>query len=134
MGTKVWLVCERGWEYDDNNYYCNDEGGSPVKGYRSEDAAKKAAQERNFNRIQELILDREILSYLRDDGWGGLVPDNAGPDLQRLLIQYGVNITTEYGDYELPENGLPDAFWDKLRALKPGNLFYTTTWVVLEDK
>lgn len=136
MGSKVWLVCERGWEYDDNNYYCNDDAGSPVKGYTSEEKAKAVAKERNFDRIRELIESREIMSYLRDDGWAGLIKDERnGPQLVRLLVEHGLETDGEYGDdYTLPEDGLPETFWEKLLELSPANLFYTVTWVTMEGK
>ena len=134
MGSKVWLVCEDGWQYDDNNYYNGGEGsGSPIKGYRSEGKARAAAAAKNFDRIRELIENQEIMEYLHEDGWDALFSHEAGPELHRLLIKHGVTTTDDYRTYYLPEDGLPEEFWIKLLDLEPAQLFYTVTSVYMAE-
>lgn len=134
MAAKLWIVCQKGWEYDDNNYYCSEGVGDPLTAYRTKERAKQVATERNQARIRELFDSGEIGEYLGSDGWHSFVEERAVSLLYRLFEEYGVSLNGEYGSYQLPDEALPDQFYEKLFALGAEITFYTFTSVEMSEE
>ena len=106
MAAKLWIVCQKGWEYDDNNYYCSDGVGDPLTAYRTKERAQQVAVGRNQERIRELFDSGELSEYLGSDGWHSFVEERAVSLLYRLFDEYGVKLADEYGNYILPDDPL----------------------------
>jgi hypothetical protein len=60
----VYVVSEYGWDYDDNNYYRNDSGGSyPTIAYSTLEKADKVCGEKNLERFKAEINSQELINY-----------------------------------------------------------------------
>lgn len=132
MGQKFWVICEKGWEYDDNWYYSNDDYGSgqPLTVYKKQETAEKKCREMNQERIRELFTSRTLGDYLGSDGWDNLLPASERPALFRLFNEHGVEIRGEdTAEYSLPDEGLSDEFWAAFDALGFHLVFYTVAAV-----
>ena len=60
---KIYLVCEVGFDYDDNNYYRNGDGGLPRTAYTSLEKAVEACDKLNVQAFKNLVETSEIGDY-----------------------------------------------------------------------
>lgn len=62
--TTMYLVGAIGYDYDDNNYYCNDYDAIRAQTiYRSKEKAVAACDALNFSEFKSLFLNTEIREY-----------------------------------------------------------------------
>ena len=111
--SKVYVISELGWEYDDNNYYRSDSGGgSPIVAYRSWEKAEQACKQKNINFFKDYLSSGEIKDYYcyRED----LISDE-GEKIQQIFAKFfGCSVTNWYeNDVELAIKPTPKE-WEEL--------------------
>lgn len=120
MAKKLYVVCEYGWEYDDNYYYqSEDNGTSPLTAYRNKVNADADARQQNITSLRSHFDAGSnrggIAEYAGEGGWESFVTEDKQEQLFRLFNEHDVLVTSkEYIEYTCPEDGLPDEFYEKL--------------------
>lgn len=122
MAEKLYVVCEYGWEYDDNYYHQPDSSpADPIKAYRSKEKAEEDAKARNMSELREKMIEGKwgIAAYAgSDEGWAGFVREENQEALFKLFNEYDVTVTDkDQIDFTLPDEPLPDEFFEKLELL-----------------
>ena len=119
MATKLYVVCEYGWEYDDNNYYQGDNGAEPRKAYKSKEKAEADCKERNIASLKENWGDhgRGIAEHCSGSEWDSFVNDDKREALFKLFNEHDVKVTDERSiEFESPDD-LPHEFFAKVEEL-----------------
>lgn len=130
MATKLYIVCEYGWEYDDNYYYQGENNGAePRKAYKSKEKAEADCKERNVAQLRSFWGDnaREIRDHVSEGRWENLVRDENREALFKLFNEHDIQVKNkDYIEVESPDE-LPDEFFEKLEALTTLSFYCVTT-------
>ena len=137
MATKLYVVCEYGWEYDDNYYYQGENNGAePLKAYKSKEKAEADCRARNSARLRSYWDDdaRGIAEHVSEGSWENLVSEQNREALFKLFNEHDVEVKNQdHIELEMPDEPLPDEFFEKFEALITLS-FYCVTEVEAELK
>lgn len=123
MATKLYVVCEYGWEYNDDYYYQDGNNGSePRKAYKSKEKAQADCLARNVASVRDCWLEDStgdgLRKYVSDGTWDDLADVSNHEALFKLFNAHDVVITHEVrAEWQCPETDLPDEFFNKLTGL-----------------
>ena len=129
MATKLYVVCEYGWEYDDNYFYQGENNGSePRKAYKCKEKAEAHCKEWNIASLKENwgVHGRGIAEHCSGGGWDNFVNDDNREALFKLFNEHDVKVTDErHIEFESPDD-LPDEFFAKVEELCNLSFFCVT--------
>lgn len=100
-GSKLYIVSEFGYEYDDNNYFRGENTGYyPRTAHRSEKKANEVCDSLNLSEFKNLFSNREIINY----GELGYMLDDDNESNKAVFLKYFGTTPDEWWDN-------PDVDW-----------------------